>query len=125
MALNYREVAGFKALIKAILEEIEDSDNFDGLWKSADAFDNAYNTAEYPISYPEDENGVEYEFDGHDLGLYQTEEEGGPPEPWVSQSEYFFKLASDHERVKSLWYDGEFLRLSVLRPRFGIVEFAQ
>tara|TARA_R110002072_G_scaffold48107_6_gene131615 strand:- start:3325 stop:10926 length:7602 start_codon:yes stop_codon:yes gene_type:complete len=108
MALNYREVAGFKALIKAILEEIEDSDNFDGLWKSADAFDNAYNTAEYPISYPEDENGVEYEFDGHDLGLYQTEEEGGPPEPWVSQSEYFFKLASDHERVKSLWYGGDY-----------------
>ena len=80
MALNYREVAGFKALIKAILEEVEDPDNFDGLWSNATVFDNSFNHDEYPISAPKDNKGNIYDIEGTEG---YTEETGGVPDPWI------------------------------------------
>ena len=112
---QYKKVSHFKNLIKAILEEIQDPDLFDGLWKSWDAFNSSFNHDEYPIKHPNDEDGDAYLGDeinfvykalGTELFFF-NDDDGGPPDEWISRAEYFFRLASDHERVSKIFVGDE------------------
>jgi len=113
MAQENRNVAGFKTLIKAILEEMENPDNFDGFWKSTEAFHNSFNSEEYPVYGDKNEDGEGYWIRKYGAGseehanslsnVYDTEEKGGTPHYWNSKAEYFFTLASDHQHVIDLW----------------------
>ena len=100
MSVESRKPFGFKILMNYILEEIQDDSLFDGLWKSIDAFNSSYGNAEYPI---DDQPPIPIPFDFRYADITYIEnfsyEDGGVPNTWASKSEYFFKLASNHERI--------------------------
>ena len=115
MATQDRKPQGFVKLIKAILSEIEDPALFDARWKSTDAFESSYGDEEYPIDNTPGGSGTSYDFSSVTLSSKAAEksydwpeEEGGPPEHWVSETEYYFRLASNHERIKTLLITGEY-----------------
>ena len=126
-----RKVSQFKLLIKRIIEEIEDESLFDARWRSSTAFEASYDHIDYPIWEKVESTTLGYEVTmdgltpsldattsisyfywdsidpvlgaGGQIDSFQTEDTGGRPDIWASDSEYYFKLASEHEIVTELF----------------------
>ena len=105
--MSTRNANPFIKLVKNIIGEMENTNFFDQGWVHS-KFSDSYNHEELPIT-GQNENGVDYpdhSYDVRNSEVIDEEYEGNKPNKWFSRTQYFFKLASEHEIAWELNNDG-------------------